>query len=206
MSLNVNALTSAQVAELSPVQLASLMKSLDIKQLQAITEKQMRELNMSQLEELIGLLNRAAGTPSPVPPALPIRLTVRALSPVQVSELPSEQLASLIKFLDIKQLQAITEKQMRDLSMSQLEELIGLLNGATRSAFATPLASSTALNVRALSPAQVSELYPQQLAPLMKLLDTKQLQAITEKQMRDLNASQLDELIGLLKRAANTTN
>jgi hypothetical protein len=44
---------------------------------------------------------------------------------------------------------------------------------------------------------------PAQLATLIKSLDAKQLLAITENQMRGLNASQLDELIGLLNRAAN---
>ena len=206
MTLNVNTLSPAQVSELSSVQLVSLMKSLDIRQLQAITEKQMRDLTLSQLEELIGLLNRAARSALAPTTVLPPTLNVRALSPAQVSELSSVQLVSLMKFLDIKQLQAITEKQMRDLTMSQLEELIGLLNRAAGPAFPPPPAAATMLNVRALSPAQVSELYPQQLASLMKLLDIKQLQAITEKQMRDLNTGQLDELIGLLNRVANSTN
>jgi len=44
--------------------------------------------------------------------------------PVQVSELSSVQLVFLMKLLEIKQLQAITEKQMRDLNMSQFDELI----------------------------------------------------------------------------------
>jgi hypothetical protein len=57
--------------------------------------------------------------------------------------------------------------------------------------------------VNALTPIQISEMPAAQLAPLIKSLDTKQLLAITENQMRGLNASQLDELIGLLNRAAN---
>jgi hypothetical protein len=71
------------------------------------------------------------------------------------------------------------------------------------SVFLTAPISSSTRNVNALTPSQISEIPPAQLAPLIKSLDTKQLLAITENQMRGLNPSQLDELIGLLNRAAN---
>jgi filamentous hemagglutinin family protein len=74
---------------------------------------------------------------------------------------------------------------------------------APASVFLTAPITSTTRNVNALTPIQISEMPPAQLAPLIKSLDAKQLLAITENQMRGLNASQLDELIGLLNRAAN---
>ncbi|MGI9151964.1 MAG: beta strand repeat-containing protein, partial [Limnohabitans sp.] len=53
-------LSPTQVAELPPAQLGPLIKSLDRSQLLAITEKQMSGLNVNQLDDLIGLLNRVA--------------------------------------------------------------------------------------------------------------------------------------------------
>jgi hypothetical protein len=74
---------------------------------------------------------------------------------------------------------------------------------APASVFLTAPITSSTRSVNALTPIQISEMPAAQLAPLIKSLDTKQLLAITENQMRGLNASQLDELIGLLNRAAN---
>jgi hypothetical protein len=74
---------------------------------------------------------------------------------------------------------------------------------APASVFLTAPISSSTRSVNALTPIQISELPSTQLAPLIKSLDTKQLLAITENQMRGLNANQLDELIGLLNRVAN---
>ena len=53
-------LSPAQVAELAPAQAGTLIKSLDRNQLLAITEKQMRGMNVNQLDELILLLDRIA--------------------------------------------------------------------------------------------------------------------------------------------------
>jgi hypothetical protein len=63
--------------------------------------------------------------------------------------------------------------------------------------------SSASMVASSLSPAQVAELAPAQLGPLIKSLDRNQLLAITEKQMSGLNVNQLDDLIGLLNRLAN---
>ncbi len=63
--------------------------------------------------------------------------------------------------------------------------------------------SSASMVAKGLSPAQVAELPPAQLGPLIKSLDRSQLLAITEKQMNGLNVNQLDDLIGLLNRVAN---
>jgi len=56
-----------------------------------------------------------------------------------------------------------------------------------------------------LSPTQIAELPPAQLGPLLKSLDRNQLLAITEKQMNGMSVTQLDDLVALLKRAANPT-
>jgi len=53
-------LSPAQVAELASSQVGPLIKSLDRNQLLAITEKQMRGMNVNQLNELILLLDRIA--------------------------------------------------------------------------------------------------------------------------------------------------
>jgi hypothetical protein len=58
-------LSPTQVAELSSAQLGPLLKSLDRSQLLAITEKQMSGLNVNQLDDLIGLLNRVANPAKP---------------------------------------------------------------------------------------------------------------------------------------------
>ena len=76
------------------------------------------------------------------------------------------------------------------------------VTSATSVILTAPISSSTS-NVNALTPIQISEMPAAQLAPLINSLNTKQLLAITDSQMRGFNASQLDELIGLLNRAAN---
>ena len=65
--------------------------------------------------------------------------------------------------------------------------------------------SSANMVAKNLSPTQIAELPPAQLGPLLKSLDRNQLLAITEKQMNGMSVTQLDDLVALLKRAANPT-
>ena len=150
------------------------------------------------------------------------------LTPKQVSELDPGQLAPLISQLNANQLLAITNTQMARLdsqSMNQLNILMNFvqqraLNSTTNTTIyinqpVSRIAAASLMNDLPpppqvaggnpapiapvpLSPQQIANLTPSQVAPLLNRMNSRQLMAVTDTQMASLDSANLNQLITLL--------
>jgi hypothetical protein len=150
------------------------------------------------------------------------------LTPKQVSELDPTQLAPLISQLNANQLMAITNTQMARLDTQSINQLNILMNFVQQRALNSntsttiyinqpvsriaaaslmndqPLPSQVAGAAPApiatvpLSPQQISNLTPNQVAPLLNRMNSRQLMAVTDTQMASLDSANLNQLITLL--------
>jgi hypothetical protein len=166
--------------------------------------------------------NATAGAPASSPANNPVNL-----SPRQVAELDPAQLAPLISRLNANQFLAITNAQMARLdnpSLSQLNILLNFVQQRTLNASTNifinnnqPVARIAAESLMidqplppqvaatpapiapvALSPQQIANLSPNQIAALLKRMNSRQLLAVTDTQMANLDSSYLNQLITLL--------
>ena len=168
-------LSTRQVAELNPAQLAPMISRLNANQLLAITNSQMARLDNSSLNQLNILLNfiqqrtlnastnifvnnnqpvariaaeslmigqplapQIAATTAPIAPV--------ALSPQQIANLSSNQIAPLLNRMNSRQLLAVTDTQMANLDSSNLNQLITLLNFIQDSAKISPVVANNFAN------------------------------------------------------------
>ena len=168
-------LSTRQVAELNPAQLAPMISRLNANQLLAITNSQMALLDNSSLNQLNILLNfiqqrtlnastnifvnnnqpvariaaeslmigqplapQIAATTAPIAPV--------ALSPQQIANLSSNQIAPLLNRMNSRQLLAVTNTQMANLDSSNLNQLITLLNFIQDSAKISPVVTNNFAN------------------------------------------------------------
>ena len=150
------------------------------------------------------------------------------LTPKQVSELDPTQLAPLISQLNANQLMAITNTQMARLDTQSINQLNILMNFVQQRALNSntsttiyinqpvsrivaaslmndqPLPSQVAGAAPApiatvpLSPQQIANLTPNQVAPLLNRMNSRQLMAVTDTQMASLDSANLNQLITLL--------
>jgi len=150
------------------------------------------------------------------------------LTPKQVSELETSQLAPLISQLNTNQLMAITNTQMARLDNQSINQLNILMNFVQQRAL-NPTANATnytnqpvsrvltaslineqPLQLQAaggattpiatvpLSPQQIAGLTSNQVASLLNRMNSRQLMAVTDKQMASLDTANLNQLITLL--------
>ena len=150
------------------------------------------------------------------------------LTPKQVSELDPTQLAPLISQLNANQLMAITNTQMARLDTQSINQLNILMNFVQQRALNSntsttiyinqpvsriaaaslmndqPLPSQVAgaapvpIATVPLSPQQIANLTPNQVAPLLNRMNSRQLMAVTDTQMASLDSANLNQLITLL--------
>jgi len=150
------------------------------------------------------------------------------LTPKQVSELETSQLAPLISQLNANQLMAITNTQMARLDNQSINQLNILMNfvlqrASNPTANATnytnqpisrvltaslindqPLqlqvagGATTPIATVPLSPQQIAGLTSNQVASLLNRMNSRQLMAVTDTQMASLDTANLNQLITLL--------
>jgi hypothetical protein len=174
-------LTPAQVAALNPKDLGPLLSQLNANQLMAITNAQMASLEGSYLNQLTILLNFVQDRASnPVANATPAAGGNRVNNTNIFINQPVAKLAGAALLADQP-------------------------NAALPTA---PIpAPNPVLAGVGLTPKQVSELDPAQLAPLINQLNANQLMAITNAQMARMDGRALNQLTILMnfvqQRAAN---
>ena len=174
-------LTPAQVAALDPKDLGPLLSQLSANQLMAITNLQMARLEGAYLNQLTALLNFVQDrTSNPVANAVPNAGGNRVNNTNIFINQPVAKLAGAALLADQPNTAPLT---------------------APVPPPATQLASVT------LTPKQVSELDPAQLAPLINQLNANQLMAITNAQMARMDGRALNQLTILMnfvqQRTAN---
>ncbi len=174
-------LTPAQVAALDPKDLGPLLSQLNANQLMAITNLQMARLEGSYLNQLTTLLNFVQDRASiPVANAGPTTTGNRVNNTNIFINQPVAKLAGAALLADQP-------------------------NIATPTA-PTPTPAAVVASV-SLTPKQVSELDPAQLAPLINQLNANQLMAITNAQMARMDGRALNQLTILMnfvqQRTAN---
>jgi hypothetical protein len=178
------ALTPKQVSELDPAQLTPLINQLNANQLMAITNAQMARLDGRALNQLTILMNfvqqRAANTTANANGNNPANGGTNTNINVFVNQ-PVSRLAS----------NALLNEQPKP----------------DTPAGSQPFAQ-TNISVN-LTPKQVSELNPAQLAPLISQLNATQLMAITNSQMARLDTqaiNQLNILMNFVQQRALNSN
>ena len=174
-------LTPAQVAALDPKDLGPLLSQLNANQLMAITNLQMTRLEGAYLNQLTTLLNFVQDRASiPVANAGPTTAGNRVNNTNIFINQPVAKLAGAALLADQP-------------------------NSATPTA-PTPAPAAVIASVT-LTPRQVSELDPAQLAPLINQLNANQLMAITNAQMARMDGRALNQLTILMnfvqQRTAN---
>ena len=150
------------------------------------------------------------------------------LTPKQVSELETSQLAPLISQLNANQLMAITNTQMARLDNQSINQLNILMNFVQQRALSPtanatnytnqpvsrvltaslindqPLqlqvagGATTPIATVPLSPQQIAGLTSNQVASLLNRMNSRQLMAVTDTQMASLDTANLNQLITLL--------
>lgn len=150
------------------------------------------------------------------------------LTPRQVSELDPTQLSPLISQLNANQLMAITNTQMARLDTQSINQLNILMNFVQQRALnsnttttiyinqpVSRIAAASLMNDQPpppqlagaapapvatvpLSPQQIANLTPNQVAPLLNRMNSRQLMAVTDTQMASLDSANLNQLITLL--------
>jgi hypothetical protein len=162
-------LTPKQVSELDPAQLAPLINQLNANQLMAITNAQMARMDGRALNQLTILMNfvqqRAANNNGTANGNNPANAGTNTNINVFVSQ-PVSRLASN-----------------------------ALLNEQTKPNAPVGAQSFTQTNITVnLTPRQISELDPTQLAPLISQLNANQLMAITNTQMARMDSQSINQL------------
>jgi len=175
-------LTSAQVAALDPKDLGPLLSQLNATQLMAVTNAQMAGLDNAYLNQLTVLLNFVQDkVANPVANAGPIS--------------PGNRVNNMNIFIN-----------------QPVAKLAGAALLADQPNTAPPTAPvpppATQLASVNLTPKQVSDLDPAQLAPLINQLNANQLMAITNAQMARMDGRTLNQLTILMnfvqQRTANS--
>jgi len=177
-------LTPKQVSDLDPAQLAPLINQLNANQLMAITNTQMARMDGRTLNQLTILMNfvqqRAANNNGPANGNNPANGGTNTNINVFVNQ-PVSRLATN-----------------------------ALLNEQPKPNAPAGAQSFTQTNITVnLTPKQVSELDPTQLAPLISQLNANQLMAITNTQMARLDTqsiSQLNILMNFVQQRALNSN
>jgi len=162
-------LTPKQVSELDPAQLAPLINQLNANQLMAITNAQMARMDGRALNQLTILMNfvqqRTANNNGPANGNNPANGGTNTNINVFVNQ-PVSRLASN-----------------------------ALLNEQPKPNAPVAAQSFTQTNITVnLTPKQVSELDPTQLAPLISQLNANQLMAITNTQMARMDSQSINQL------------
>ena len=172
-------LTPTQVAALDPKDLGPLLSQLNANQLLAITNAQMTRLDANYLNQLTILLNFIQGrVANPVANAGPATNANRTNNTNIFINQPVAKIAGA----------ALLAQQ------------------PSAPPVATAIAAPPPLAGVALTPKQVSELDPTQLAPLINQLNANQLLAITNAQMARLDGRALNQLTILMSFVQQRAN